>query len=483
MGLHSVYRLSAEKPFASPNASWDTSPCRGGNFAVAVADKLHYAIAYRRLVCNFRGRVSMQLNFNALPNLIALAILAGVFAAISRQHTSERIQLWLVGWALVLLRSIVQFAHVGNSRWTNIFLSVALNSLILASLAFVVSVAPKADTVRRQLQLFAVTGIPALIYTNAMIWGVESHSFYYGLIVVALTAALLLIWQLHQNITAYVVCISSATVILFGYLAWGIASGNEDYGVHTILAALNFFAAGLFWYRFRRSSAGVFTTVFGFVAWGMSFPAGLLLRRFAPSIHVEAEVWNIPKYLVAVGMIVTLLEDQIRQSSHLAYHDALTGLPNRRLLQDRLAQALAHAARARQKVAVLLLDLDDFKEVNDTFGHRVGDAALQQVVTRLGSRMRASDTLARTGGDEFTIVSEVTATQGAETLVAALESALILPLKVEGRLVRTGVSIGYALYPDDATDPVGLCAAADKAMYESKRTSRSLKSSAGGIAN
>jgi diguanylate cyclase (GGDEF)-like protein len=161
----------------------------------------------------------------------------------------------------------------------------------------------------------------------------------------------------------------------------------------------------------------------------------------------------------------------------------LTGLPNRRLLQDRLVQALAHADRAGHKVAVLLLDLDDFKEVNDNFGHRVGDAALQQVVTRLSSRMRASDTLARTGGDEFTIVSEVTEAPGAETLVAALESALILPIKVEGRLVRTGVSIGYALYPDDGADPVALCAAADKAMYKSKRASRSLKAAGGGSPN
>jgi diguanylate cyclase (GGDEF)-like protein len=204
-----------------------------------------------------------------------------------------------------------------------------------------------------------------------------------------------------------------------------------------------------------------------------------MTRNLVPAIHIESEVWNIPKYLVAVGMIVTLLEDQILQSEHLAYHDALTGLPNRRLLQDRLVQALARAERAGHKVAILLLDLDDFKEVNDTFGHRIGDAALQQVVTRLSTRMRASDTLARTGGDEFTVVSEVTAAPGADTLVSALESALVLPLRVEGKLVRTGVSIGYALYPDDATDTVELCAAADKAIYAAKR-SRSLRSSAGG---
>lgn len=173
-------------------------------------------------------------------------------------------------------------------------------------------------------------------------------------------------------------------------------------------------------------------------------------------------------------MIVTLLEEQIMESEHLAYHDALTGLPNRRLLQDRLLQAMAHAARSGRKVAVLLLDLDDFKGVNDTFGHSIGDGVLQEVVGRLSARLRAADTLARTGGDEFTVISEVSDTQGAQTLVWALEAALLLPLRVERRTVKLGVSVGFALYPDDATDPGDLCALADRAMYAAKNSGRSL---------
>ena len=153
----------------------------------------------------------------------------------------------------------------------------------------------------------------------------------------------------------------------------------------------------------------------------------------------------------------------------MAYHDALTGLPNRRLLQDRLLQALAHASRSGRKVAVLLLDLDDFKWVNDTFGHRIGDSVLQEVAARLSARLRAADTIARSGGDEFTVISEVADPQGARTLVWALETALVLPLKIEKKTVRLGVSVGYSLFPDDATDPADLCALADKAMYTCKQ--------------
>ena len=147
-------------------------------------------------------------------------------------------------------------------------------------------------------------------------------------------------------------------------------------------------------------------------------------------------------------MILTLLEDQITKSKYLAYHDELTGLPNRRLLEDRLEQALAHADRTGSKVAVLLLDLDRFKDVNDSFGHRIGDLALRGVVARLASRMRATDTLARSGGDEFTVVSTLTDASGAEVLVADLEAALATPIVVEGHAVQTGLSIGVALYPD-----------------------------------
>jgi len=416
----------------------------------------------------------MHFHYNNLPALIALAVLVAVFAAISRQRTKERVGLWLTAWSLILLRSLVDFARF-NAHWlAHIELALGLSALEMASVVFVVSVAPQATTWRRQLILATVLGAPALLYSNAMLWDVSSRGFYYAVILVGTIAILALLWTWYHELTLYVLSLTLASLALAGLLIWGVANGKEDYGMHGILAALNFFAAGLYWYRMKRTSAGVLATVFGFIAWGMVLPAGLILRIFAPSIRVEAEVWNIPKYLVAVGMIVTLLEDQILESDHLAYHDALTGLPNRRLLQDRLLQAFARAERGGHKVAVLLLDLDDFKEVNDNFGHRIGDAALQQVVARLSSRMRGTDTLSRTGGDEFTVVSEVTSAEGAQTLASALEAAMAAPLEVDRALLQISLSVGYALYPDDAGDPDDLCAAADRAMYASKRGLRSV---------
>jgi diguanylate cyclase (GGDEF)-like protein len=421
---------------------------------------------------------SMHVNFNALPALIALAILVAVFAAISRHHTRERVRLWLAGWILVLVRAAVQFLgpHGSHVHANSAYSAIGLGALELASAVFVVSVSPQATTAARQLLLACVLAVPALAYTTAMLSGVGSPALYYTIVVAGCFAALLLLWSWYRKLTVYVASIALAVIATATLVAWGIAAGRSDYGVHIVLAAMNIFAAGIFWYRLRRTSAGVLATVFGFFSWGMSFPIAILVQRYLPAARLDVEIWDIPKYLVAIGMIVTLLEEQILESEHLAYHDALTGLPNRRLLQDRLVQAIAHGARSGRKVAVLLLDLDEFKAVNDTFGHRIGDIVLQQVVARLSARLRAADTLARTGGDEFTVISEVTDAEGAKTLVWALEAALLLPLRVERRTVKLSVSIGYALYPDDASDPVELCALADRAMYFAK--GRSLKSSA-----
>lgn len=170
--------------------------------------------------------------------------------------------------------------------------------------------------------------------------------------------------------------------------------------------------------------------------------------------------------------LVQKLQDALAENEYLAFHDALTGVPNRRLLEDRLEQALTHADRQHHKVAVLALDLDNFKQVNDTFGHRVGDLMLKEVVRRVETRLRASDTLARTGGDEFTVLAAVAHAQGAQVLVSALETAFAPPFNLEGKLITTEISIGTALYPDDGRDPDELRAAADKAMYIVKRSKR-----------
>ncbi len=162
-----------------------------------------------------------------------------------------------------------------------------------------------------------------------------------------------------------------------------------------------------------------------------------------------------------------------RQIEFLAYHDALTGLPNRLLVQDRFEQARANADRGRHKVALLFLDLDNFKTINDSLGHAVGDTLLKQIAARLGECVRDTDTVSRQGGDEFLVVlpelSDVDAT--APVLVKTMER-LQDPFHADGHELSTSVSIGITVYPDDGADFDTLLKKADMAMYRAKDAGR-----------
>ena len=167
--------------------------------------------------------------------------------------------------------------------------------------------------------------------------------------------------------------------------------------------------------------------------------------------------------------------ERSRAALHVeATHDPLTGLANRRLFYDRLQQAIRHAHRYGGKVGILYVDLDRFKDINDKFGHHVGDAVLTEVAKRLSSCIRDSDTVARLGGDEFVVLLD--GVQGREDYLAAahkIEQALNVNSSFYGLDVEIAASIGQALYPDDGADEDSLIRAADAAMYRIKSGSES----------
>lgn len=176
---------------------------------------------------------------------------------------------------------------------------------------------------------------------------------------------------------------------------------------------------------------------------------------------------------------VQALQDKIREQQEaeahiqrLAHFDALTGLPNRVLLKDRSDQAIEIARRHGQSLAVLFLDLDHFKKVNDSLGHRVGDELLRQLSARLRTAVREQDTVARLGGDEFVLVLPGTDMQGATHVASKVMELAAQPFQVEQTELAVTPSIGIALYPDDGRDFDTLCKCADTAMYRAKRDGR-----------
>ena len=166
----------------------------------------------------------------------------------------------------------------------------------------------------------------------------------------------------------------------------------------------------------------------------------------------------------------TYAEEQIK---HLAYHDALTNLPNRLLFKDRLTVALSHAQRDESHLAVLFLDLDRFKVINDSLGHNIGDQLLQSVAARVQSCVRESDTVARLGGDEFTLLLPgLLRPEDAAVVAQKILEALRYPFHIEGREFYITTSVGISSYPEDGVDAETLIKNADTAMYQAKEIGR-----------
>jgi diguanylate cyclase (GGDEF)-like protein/PAS domain S-box-containing protein len=158
---------------------------------------------------------------------------------------------------------------------------------------------------------------------------------------------------------------------------------------------------------------------------------------------------------------------------HIAHHDALTGLPNRALLHDRLQQALAQAQRNRGRLAVMFLDLDRFKTINDTLGHEVGDELLKEVAQRVRAAVRASDTVARLGGDEFVVVlHDIEDANDAGRVAEKIVAAFVPPVRIGKHELRASTSIGIGLYPEDGDEAYALMKRADTAMYHAKHAGR-----------
>jgi diguanylate cyclase (GGDEF)-like protein/PAS domain S-box-containing protein len=175
----------------------------------------------------------------------------------------------------------------------------------------------------------------------------------------------------------------------------------------------------------------------------------------------------------AVADRTTELQEAQARAQHLADHDALTGLPNRRLLEDRLTQALAMSQRNREHTAVMFVDLDRFKTINDSLGHAVGDVLLKEVSRRLVDQLRTGDTICRIGGDEFVLVlPQIKRTSDVAQVALKVIEQLSVPVMVEERELVVTPSIGIAVFPDDGRDAETLIRNADAAMYHAKEAGR-----------
>jgi diguanylate cyclase (GGDEF)-like protein/PAS domain S-box-containing protein len=529
---------------------------------------------------------------SGLLDLLSLGSLVLLFTSIYRKRPTFRVRCWLIGWCLVhfaglLLRPASEMGRAGQDF-------LILGSLVLGGICFILSTTVVRYAPGRWLAVLVTLGIPWLATTAAACFLPDGNRLLFLSAIAGEAATLMVAYRMSQRRPMLRISLGLSVAVCTAWLSYGILHHHDATALDVMLTQVFLLLALLYSFEVSRFTAGVRTVVLSLYAWAAVWVSAAATQMLWPAAQLPPQLWNLPKYLVAVGMILTLLEEEIvgaedagahyrvlfesnphpmwmyntetlaflhvndaaaqqygythqefeqmtmadirpgeefsrlvaelkrscenplngpwrhqrkdgsfmlvdiashqlehdghrvtfalmqdvterdrlhEQLVHQANHDILTGLPNRALLEDRIAQTLAHASRYGHKAALLCLDLDRFKQINDTYGHAIGDVCLQEIGRRLSSRVRAVDTVARTGGEEFTVLlQEIAESEDAERVAADILRGLNEPYRLNGIDIDLTASLGIAVYPDHGTDPAVLWRDADTAMYRAKKS-------------
>lgn len=425
------------------------------------------------------------MTWKPLPDLLGIGLLIYAFVSVAKPGSNLAPRCWLAGWVMIEVHFLMEMLAPTPGLPGLLASGLSISALTWCGLCFVRSTEPR----------------PFGPLSRAWFWSLGAVNTFYltlqslpdasrdlrgvaGSLYAVVPLALLATFhgkepggpQRWPEVALY--CALSLLLVL---AAQGELGADGDSVAIDATLSLAFLMSFLrFIATYPRRGGGYVVTAAGMFAWCLVFPVGDQLLQHFPQVHVDDEVWNLPKYLVAVGMILILFEEELRRNQHLAQHDPLTDLPNRRQFLDCLNGAIERARRAGTRLALLSIDLDGFKQVNDRLGHHVGDVVLQRVATLFVGRVRRGDLVARIGGDEFSVVLEGNPTgENARQVADQLSRLLDEPLALDRASVRVGASIGMAIFPDDAQTLEGLCVVADQRMYAVKAAQSAGAASAG----
>jgi diguanylate cyclase (GGDEF)-like protein len=416
------------------------------------------------------------MNYLLLPDLAAMAMLLSILYFLRRRHPREAaVDLWLIGLLFIFFEAIVHAAYPAPGPWRLVAHVIALNCFYFAGAIFLWASGRDLFPRKPSLLYLLLNSLPPVALLTVYGLGVHDQKNYHAVAVCGLflgvvsAFAIARTWALGKGWWAILVQFGAWVPI------WIFASaGSFRDAAYFVLFVLYFVTAIVFQLSLPRKSLGKIAIVAGFIIWSLVFLFHSWVSSHSGYDPIADEIWNLQKFLVTIGMLLVLLEQQVTTNEWYAFHDHLTGLPNQRLFEERLGAALQEAQFNNTRTALLMVDLDGFKLINDTHGHDVGDELLQHIAQNLRSVIRPPDTLARLGGDEFIIIAtdlpiDQPVNAIADSSVARISRALRKPVSINGNALTVTGSIGVAVYPDDATDEVLLRRLADQRMYDEKR--------------
>jgi diguanylate cyclase len=415
------------------------------------------------------------MNYRLTPDLAAMATLLTILYFLRKRHPQERVDLWISGLLFIFLEAIAHAFYSPKGPWHLTSHIVALDSYLVAGGIFLWAAAKPLFPHRPTLYYLLLNAPPLFAVLTTYGLDVRTPTPYHfsivcGLLVGAVSPLLLArTWRLGRAwwIVAGQICVWGA--------AWFFASnGMYRDTAYIPLFAVYLATAIVFQLSLPSKSLGKVAVVLGFTLWALVFLLHSSVSNHPQYADIASQIWDMQKFLVTIGMLLVMLEHQVASNEWYAFHDHLTGLPNRRRFEDLLVNALRRSERNDTRTALLMLDLNGFKQINDSHGHDVGDELLRQIAHNLRAAIRTPDTLARLGGDEFiVIVTDLPVDEPVDHImdncVARLSGALRKPVQISGNALNVSGSIGIAVCPDDTTDEVLLRRLADQRMYQEKR--------------
>ena len=405
------------------------------------------------------------MNLAFLPDLSALAILILILALVRRRHSDARADAWLLGLSFTLVESIAHTFYTPNRIPSPALHLVVLDCYLIAGMVFNWAAADQRESNASRLLYLVVNGLTLMGLTTIYGLNLRIPQVYIPVVVVGMVVGVVSSLALRKN----------WRFALFHLVAWAVVAalvmrGQFRPAVYWSLACVYAIASVNFYRRLEGRSAGRVAVVLGFSIWSLCFFMHPLIVDRSAYAELASHIWNMQKSLISIGMILVMLEEQVSNNEWLALHDELTGLPNRRLFAARLTNAIQYSESRNSSLALVVLDLNDFKKINDTLGHPVGDQVLREVAAALRKNIRATDTVARLGGDEFIIAAtDMPNDSAVERFTESLRTAIERPIVVNEIPMVVGASFGFAMYPGDAKDATKLLRLADQRMYALKR--------------